>query len=119
MRFGICTAIDNIEKVEKMGFDYLEANASGIAALSEEDFQKTLELVKNAKIGCECFNVLFPKTISVVGPDKNAEEMEKYGIGNDPGTPLTARITQNHAAWILTYNNEHGILDWLMNQVKE
>lgn len=78
MRFGICTAIDNIEKVEKMGFDYLEANASGIAALSEEEFQKTLELVKNAKIGCECFNVLFPKTISVVGPDKNAEEMEKY-----------------------------------------
>ncbi len=47
------------------------------------------------------------------------EEMEKYGIGNDPGTPLTARITQNHAAWILTYNNEYGILDWLMNQVKE
>ena len=47
------------------------------------------------------------------------KEMESYHIGNDPGTPLTAKISQNHAAWILTYNNEYGILDWLMNQKKD
>jgi len=47
------------------------------------------------------------------------DELERYHIGSDPGTPMTAKIGQNHSAWILTYNNEYGILDWLMNQVKE
>ena len=46
-------------------------------------------------------------------------ELEAYHIGSDPGTPLTAKISQNHSAWILTYNNEYGILDWMMNQIKE
>lgn len=78
MKFGICTAIENIEKVEKMGFDYLEANASNVASLSDEDFAKTVELVQKAGIGCECFNVLFPKTIKVVGPEKDEGQMVPY-----------------------------------------
>lgn len=47
------------------------------------------------------------------------EELEAYGLATDPDMPLQARFGQNHACWILTYNNEHGIMDWLMAQTKE
>ena len=46
------------------------------------------------------------------------EELEKYGISVDPGISLTERLSQNHNSWILTYHNEHGILDWLISQHK-
>lgn len=38
MKFGVCSAIENISKAESMGFDYLETNASKLAGLSEEEF---------------------------------------------------------------------------------
>ena len=48
------------------------------------------------------------------------EEIERYHIGTDPGTTLVKKIQQHHAAsFILTYNNEHGILDWMTSQIKD
>ncbi len=48
------------------------------------------------------------------------KEIEKYGFGTEPGTTLAERLGLNHnAAWTLTYNNEHGIMDWLMSQSKD
>lgn len=78
MKFGVCSAIETISKVEAMGFDYLEANASKLADLSEEEFCKQEELVKEANIPCECFNVLFPKTMAIVGPNKDWEKTAMY-----------------------------------------
>ena len=45
------------------------------------------------------------------------EELAAYGIATDPDMPLAARFGANHAAWVLTYHNEHGILSWLTEQV--
>lgn len=47
------------------------------------------------------------------------EELAAYGIAADPDMPLQARFGANHASWVLTLNNEHGILSWLTEQVKE
>jgi len=47
------------------------------------------------------------------------EELETYGLATDPDMPLPAKFGANHASWILTLNNEHGILSWLTEQVKE
>lgn len=47
------------------------------------------------------------------------EELKKYNIGADETKPLTEILKENHHAWVLTYNNEYGILDWLMSQKKE
>lgn len=44
------------------------------------------------------------------------EELEAYGIATDPELPLQAKFGANHASWILTYHNEHGILSWLTEQ---
>jgi len=47
------------------------------------------------------------------------EDLEKYGIATDPDMPLDQRFSANHASWILVYNNEEGIMDWLMSQKKQ
>ena len=46
------------------------------------------------------------------------EEMAKYDIGIVPGVPYEQRFGANHASWVLTYHNEHGIMTWLLNQRK-
>lgn len=56
----------------------------------------------------------FNAKLTLYGP----EELEKYGIATDPDMPLQAKFGANHASWVLTYNNEYGIMDWLMSQVK-
>ena len=48
------------------------------------------------------------------------EEIERYQIGTDPGTTLIKKLQQNHcAAFVLTYHNEHGIMDWMTSQIKD
>jgi len=47
------------------------------------------------------------------------EELEAYGIAADPELTHEQRFSANHAAWVLTYHNEHGILGWLTEQVKD
>ncbi len=47
------------------------------------------------------------------------EELEAYGLATDPEMPLAAKFGANHASWILTLHNEHGILSWLTEQVRE
>lgn len=67
MRFGVCTDIENINIVQRFGFDYIEANASVIAALGAEEFEAKRAMVSAADIKCECWNVLFPQTVSLLG----------------------------------------------------
>ncbi|MBS7315690.1 MAG: prolyl oligopeptidase family serine peptidase [Clostridiaceae bacterium] len=48
------------------------------------------------------------------------QEIQAYGIGMEPGTTLAEQLMMNHAAaWILAYNNEHGLMNWLTSQVKD
>lgn len=44
------------------------------------------------------------------------EELEAYGIAIDPDMSLVEKFSSNHASWIPTYNNEHGIMSWLTQQ---
>ncbi len=45
------------------------------------------------------------------------EDFERYGLSN-PELPIMERFSENHNAWVLTYNNEYGIMDWLVSQRK-
>jgi len=47
------------------------------------------------------------------------EELEKYDIAIDPTLSYKDKFQENHYSWVPTYNNEHGIMSWLLNQVKE
>lgn len=46
------------------------------------------------------------------------EELAAYGLGNTPGISLEQKFGENHACWMLVYNGEHGIIDWLACQHK-
>ncbi|MCI8442662.1 MAG: sugar phosphate isomerase/epimerase [Provencibacterium sp.] len=58
MRIGI-TSIDQAAAAAKMGFDYLEVNASAISKLSEEEFEKTRTRIQESGLPAESCNVLF------------------------------------------------------------
>ena len=68
MRFGVCTSVDRIEKLQQIGFDYLEANISNLMQLNETEFDELAKRINNCGIKAECFNVLFPKTMKLLEP---------------------------------------------------
>lgn len=47
------------------------------------------------------------------------EDLQKYDVAITPDLPFQRLFSENHASWIPTYNNEYGIMSWLLNQTKE
>lgn len=78
MKYGICAGLDKIAEVAALGFDYLEPPVNGTAALSEEDFEAKLAMVKEAAIPCPAFNLLFPKTMQVLVPETTDDMIAEY-----------------------------------------
>lgn len=58
MRIGI-TSIDNAQAAAKMGYDYLEVNASNISKLSDAEFEETCARIQGCGLPAESCNVLF------------------------------------------------------------
>lgn len=46
------------------------------------------------------------------------EELEEYGIGILKDLTLEEKASWNHACWVPTYCNAHGVMSWMMNQTK-
>lgn len=78
MKYGLCAGLDKIAEVAALGFDYLEPPVNGTAALSEEDFEAKLAMVKGASIPCPAFNLLFPKTMQVLVPETTDDMIAEY-----------------------------------------
>ncbi|MCF0261825.1 MAG: sugar phosphate isomerase/epimerase [Sphaerochaetaceae bacterium] len=76
MRIGVCTSIDKIALMEKLGFDYVELNLNGLSSLSDEDFEKALEDVNKCSIKVEGCCVIIPKTLSLIGPSYDEKALE-------------------------------------------
>ena len=76
MRFGVCTSIDNIDMISALGFDYLEANATALAGLSDDEFVAACAKVEMASIKVEALNILFPKTFSLY--ETPTDELEAH-----------------------------------------
>lgn len=78
MKIGICTSIDQIELVQRIGFDYIEPAVVGIAQMNKKEYEEVLTKVDESKIGCEVFNILFPGEIRLTGPNVNHESIREY-----------------------------------------
>lgn len=78
IRIGVCSSIDNIAKVQKAGFDYLEGNLSAIYAMSDEDFEKACKTVDASAIKVESTNCLLPGSVKVTGPEVDTEGLKAY-----------------------------------------
>lgn len=78
MRYGICTGLENLDLLEALGYDYLEASVTSVLSLSEGERKGYEEKLKNSAVKCEAFNILFPKTMNLIGHGANQEELMDY-----------------------------------------
>ncbi len=78
MRFGVCTDLNMIIEAEALGYDYIEAKLNAIAAMDEKEFQEALALVRSCRISVEKCCLLFPKTMTVIGPDADRQKISAY-----------------------------------------
>lgn len=78
MRYGICTGLENLELLEELGYDYLEASVTATMNLEPELLEKYKQQLKTSKIKCEAFNILFPKTMELLGDNSSKEELVAY-----------------------------------------
>lgn len=60
MRFGVCCGLADIAKMEAIGFDYIEGNATVLFQMEPHVFRETVRQVRDAGIRPEAFNCLFP-----------------------------------------------------------
>lgn len=78
MRFGVCAPISDAAMMAEIGFDYLEVGTSGIAAMTEEEFEAFCKENAAAPIHAEAVNILFPGTIRLTGDAVDWENMTQY-----------------------------------------
>jgi len=78
MKIGICTQIENIADMEKIGFDYIEPAVAGLIIMDDKMFSNVLSMVNNSKIKCEAFNVLFPGEIKLTGNNVKKEKITEH-----------------------------------------
>ena len=78
IRIGVCSAIDNISKVQKAGFDYLEGNLSTIYSMTDEEFGRACAIVDASPIKVETTNCLLPGSVKVTGPDVDMNGLRAY-----------------------------------------
>lgn len=78
MKFGLCSGPENLELAGRLGFDYIECAVTAAEAMSDADFDAFLSKVNNSPIKPERFNVLFPGTIPLVGPQADHGKITEY-----------------------------------------
>ncbi len=67
MRYGICTGLQNLELLEKLGYDYIELSVTATMNLEPEELLAYREKLAASPVKCEAFNILFPKTMDLIG----------------------------------------------------
>ena len=78
IRFGICTGVENIDLLQRLGYDYIEMNMTKTAQMTEAEFGKALAKVQSAGIRAETFNCLFPGTLRLSDPETPDSEITGY-----------------------------------------
>ena len=77
VEIGVCGSLADLANADAYGFDYFEPGASGVAALSDQDFADCRNRVLTSRLRCKSFNSLI-RTLRVVGPDANLDAVSAY-----------------------------------------
>jgi sugar phosphate isomerase/epimerase len=78
---GICVDPDKFDAAQAAGFDYVETNASRVAALSDEEFGKLAAQVSQLKIPLAASMSFIPSAIKLTGPDVDPAKQMSYVTG--------------------------------------
>lgn len=91
MKIGMCTAIENAELCIKAGADFIEVNNNKISVMSDEEFEKALELSRKYPGKFTTCNGLIPKDVRLTGEnvdydfvtefcEKSFERLSRLGV---------------------------------------
>lgn len=80
MRIGCCAGLDQISKVEKAGYDYIEPGVgAALPEQSEAAFENdVLPQLEGVSIRPEAWNCLIPGDIKLTGPSVDFYRIERY-----------------------------------------
>ncbi len=78
MRFGICTGLEDLSLVEKLGYDYIEPQVVKTMALSPKEQDMYREQLESSSVKCEAFNVLFPQDMKLIDGSVGKKELKEY-----------------------------------------
>ena len=80
MKFGICTTLENINRLAETGYDYIELGVQPalIPEATETEFQKIREQALNAPIKPEAYAGFIPSTLRVVGDNVDMPRLSRY-----------------------------------------
>ena len=77
-RIGVCVDPDRFEAAQAAGFDYVETNASRVAALGDEEFEKLAAQVAQLRIPLAASMSFIPGSIKLTGPEVDAAKQMAY-----------------------------------------
>lgn len=78
IRLGICRNPEDAQLIGEMGFDFIEVGLSWLHDLSDEEYARQLEIMKDAPIGVEACNGMLPGRVRVTGPDVDEVQIRAY-----------------------------------------
>ena len=78
MKIGFCAKPGQLSDMINAGYDYMEPPVNAIAAMTPEDFEDFARKVKEAKLSTPSFNLLFPKTLSLLKRETRDSEIADY-----------------------------------------
>jgi sugar phosphate isomerase/epimerase len=84
IQVGYTATLPELEATQAAGFDYIELRVSEIAALSDAEFEQTVQRIKRLTIPTPVANYFVPGSIKLTGPKTDpAKEMAYVNLGLD------------------------------------
>jgi D-psicose/D-tagatose/L-ribulose 3-epimerase len=77
-RIGDCASLAEIDAVKQAGFDYIELRTSEVAMLSDSDFAKLQERLKQINLPVPVTYLFIPADIKITGPEVNNTRLREY-----------------------------------------
>lgn len=81
IQVGYTATLPELEAAQAAGFDYLELRVSEIAALSDEEFEQTVQRIQRLKIPTPVANYFVPGSVKVTGPSTDEAKQMAYVNG--------------------------------------
>lgn len=75
MKIGVCASPDRLPLLEKLGYDYIEANFGWLATLDEEEFCRQTRELEHFSLASEAFNCFFKGEMQLYAPDGNQDPL--------------------------------------------
>jgi sugar phosphate isomerase/epimerase len=77
-QIGVCLDPDRFEAAQAAGFDYVETNASRVAALTDDGFEKLAAQVAKLRIPVAASMSFIPGSIKLTGPETDPAKQMAY-----------------------------------------